>query len=175
MDLARWFGDVAADKPAFVTITGDITQGGGDEQFAAIGAALLELDDTPWIPVAGNHDWYDGGTAWTKHVGPDNYAFDALGMHFIVWNMAMTEPQIIDYLRGAIAGVTSPIVALTHAPPSPAVAEELARLHVAYVITGHAHSNRVVHHPGGVTEYNTEPLLMGGLDFTPAGYRVITA
>ena len=40
-------------------------------------------------------------------------------------------------------------------------------------MTGHTHTNRVVDH-GGLVELGTEPLLMGGLDFTPAGYRVIT-
>lgn len=171
-DLASWFAEVAAQKPAFVAITGDITTGASAEQYAGVGAALLDLDDVPWVPVAGNHDWYDNGAGWRAAAGDPNYAFDAAGMHFIVWNMAMSEPEILEYLRGAVAGVTLPIVALTHAPPSPRVAEELARLHVRYLITGHAHSNRVVHHPGGLTEYNTEPLLMGGLDFTPAGYRV---
>ncbi|MFT3696503.1 MAG: PQQ-binding-like beta-propeller repeat protein [Kofleriaceae bacterium] len=171
VDLANWFEEIG--KPAFVVITGDITTGAAPEQYAGVKAALDGLaDGVPWVPVAGNHDWYDNGVGWKQAFGRDNDAFDALGMHFIVWNMAMTEPEILDYVRESVKGVTAPIVMLTHAPPSPRVVEELARLHVPYLITGHAHSNRVVHHEGGVTEWNTEPLLMGGLDFTPAGYRV---
>ncbi|MEJ7597452.1 MAG: PQQ-binding-like beta-propeller repeat protein [Kofleriaceae bacterium] len=65
------------------------------------------------------------------------------------------------------------VVALTHAPPAPAVISALVRLGVDYVLSGHTHTNRVVDH-GGLIELTTEPLLMGGLDFVPAGYRVLT-
>ena len=52
----------------------------------------------PYVPVPGNHDWYDGGATWFAHYGPDNYSFDIASMHFVVWNMAMTETEIRDYL-----------------------------------------------------------------------------
>jgi outer membrane protein assembly factor BamB len=89
--------------------------------------------------------------------------------------MAMSEDEIRAYLGAELRRVpkTMTIVALTHAPPSPAVVDTLRALGVSYVLTGHAHSNRVVDHDG-VIELNTEPFLMGGLDFTPAGYRVVT-
>ncbi|HTR54568.1 MAG TPA: PQQ-binding-like beta-propeller repeat protein [Kofleriaceae bacterium] len=160
--------------PAFFTILGDITQGGTDPELALVDRALAGLD-VPYIPVPGNHDWYDGGDAWFRHYGPDNYSFDLAGVHFVVWNMAMTEDDIRAYLGAELARVAKgmPIVALTHAPPSPGVVDVLRELGVSYVLTGHAHSNRATDHDG-VIELNTEPLLMGGLDFTPAGYRVIT-
>ncbi|MDB4956236.1 MAG: metallophosphoesterase [Myxococcales bacterium] len=160
--------------PAFFTILGDVTQGNQDAEFDLVDKALAGLD-APWVPVPGNHDWYDGGAHWFRHYGPDNYSFDLGDVHFVVWNMAMTEPEIRTYLGAELArvapGIT--IVALTHAPPSPDVVDALRSLGVDYVLTGHAHSNRIVDHDG-VIELNTEPLLMGGLDFTPAGYRVIT-
>lgn len=160
--------------PAFFTILGDITQGNRDAEFELVDGALASLD-TPFIPVPGNHDWYDEGKAWFAHYGPDNYSFDLEGVHFVVWNMAMTEHDIRAYLGAELARVdrTMPIVALTHAPPSEPVIATLRELGVDYVLTGHAHSNRVVDHDG-LIELNTEPLLMGGLDFTPAGYRVFT-
>lgn len=160
--------------PAFFTVLGDITQGGTEPELAAVDRALAGLD-TPYIPVPGNHDWYDGGDAWFHHYGPDNYSFDLGDVHFVVWNMAMSEDDIRKYLGAELAHVAPgmTIVALTHAPPSPGVLDALRALGVAYVLTGHAHSNRVVDHDG-VIELNTEPLLMGGLDFTPAGYRVVT-
>ncbi|HUJ58979.1 MAG TPA: PQQ-binding-like beta-propeller repeat protein [Kofleriaceae bacterium] len=160
--------------PAFFTILGDITHGNQDEEFDLVDGALGGLD-VPWIPVPGNHDWYDDGETWFRRYGPDNYSFDIADVHFVVWNMAMSDDEIRAYLgaelRHVARGMT--IVALTHAPPSPEVIDALRELGVAYVLTGHAHSNRVVDHDG-VIELNTEPLLMGGLDFTPAGYRVIT-
>ena len=87
----------------------------------------------------------------------------------------MDDLQIRTYLGAELARVpkSMTIVALTHAPPSPEVIRALHDLGVDFVLTGHAHSNRAVDH-GGIIELNTEPLLMGGLDFTPAGYRVVT-
>ena len=131
--------------------------------------------DAPYVPVPGNHDWYDGGATWFSHYGPDNYSFDIDTTHFVVWNMAMSEQQIRDYLGAELSHVAQgmAIVAMTHAPPSEGVTDALRSLGVDYVLTGHTHSNRVVDHDG-VIELNSEPLLMGGLDFTPGGYRVMT-
>jgi outer membrane protein assembly factor BamB len=175
----RDLADVAAaataldPPPAFFTILGDVTQGARDADFDVVDRALADLA-VPFVPVPGNHDWYDDGDAWFRRYGPDNYSFDLGGVHFVVWNMAMTEDDIREYLGAELArGPRMPTVALTHAPPSERVVAALRELGVAYVLTGHAHSNRVVDH-GGVVELNTEPLLMGGLDFTPAGYRVVT-
>lgn len=139
-----------------------------------VDAALARLG-VPWVPVPGNHDWYDGGVTWSRRYGPDNYSFDAANIHFIVWNMAMDSVAIRTYLGAELARVppAMTIVALTHAPPSEPVIRALCDLGVNYVLTGHTHSNRVVDH-GDVIELGTEPFLMGGLDFTPAGYRVVT-
>ena len=160
--------------PAFFTILGDITQGNQTHEFELVDDALSGLT-VPFIPVPGNHDWYDGGTAWFAHYGPDNYSFDIGNVHFVVWNMAMSNDNIRRYLGAELSHVpsTMTVVALTHAPPFEPVIDTLRELGVDYVLTGHTHSNRVVDHDG-VIELNTEPLLMGGLDFTPAGYRMIT-
>jgi outer membrane protein assembly factor BamB len=160
--------------PAFFTILGDITQGNRDAEFDLVDAAVGDIG-VPFVPVPGNHDWYDAGDAWFRHYGPDNYSFDIGNVHFVVWNMAMSDAEIRTYLGAELSRVAPSmvIIALTHAPPSDPVIDALRDLGVDYVLTGHAHSNRIVDH-GGVIELNTEPLLMGGLDFTPAGYRVIT-
>ena len=166
---------VALDPPpAFFTILGDVTQGNQAREFDAVDRSLAYLD-IPYVPVPGNHDWYDGGAAWFAHYGPDNYSFDIDDTHFVVWNMAMDVAHLERYLGAELAGVapSMTIVALTHAPPAADVVRVLERLGVDYVLTGHTHTNRVVDH-GGLRELATEPLLMGGLDFTPAGYRIVT-
>jgi len=173
MGLADAIASATADHPALFTILGDITQGGTKDQFDNVEQALGELFGVPWIPVPGNHDWYDTGAMWAKRVGPDNYSFDFAGVHWLVWNMALDEDGIVAFLAGDLHRVKQPVIALTHAPPSPQILAVLDQLRVHYVLTGHAHSNRVVAHHG-VTEFNTEPLVMGGLDFTPAGYRTFT-
>ena len=160
--------------PAFFTLLGDVTTGSKPEQYDTVDRGLADLD-VPYIPVPGNHDWYDGGAAWFAHYGPDNYSFDLGGVHFAVWNMAISPAALRVYLGADLARVPAsmPVVVLTHDPPHDQGIEILRELGVDYVLTGHTHSNRVVDH-GGMIELNTEPLLMGGLDFTPAGYRVVT-
>ncbi|MBA3451703.1 MAG: metallophosphoesterase, partial [Deltaproteobacteria bacterium] len=175
-DLEGVVADATAIEPApaFFTILGDITQGNQPAEFDLVDAALRSLT-VPYIPVPGNHDWYDGGATWRARYGPDNYSFDIGRVHFVVWNMAMSEHDIARYLGAELklvdAGMT--VVALTHAPPSPKVITVLDQLGVDYLMTGHTHSNRMVDH-GGLIEVTTEPLMMGGLDYTPAGYRVVT-
>lgn len=173
-DLARAvrLASGMAPAPAFFTILGDITQGSEPAQYTTIDVALRDFE-VPWIPVPGNHDWYDGGANWFDRYGPDNYSFDIRDVHFVVWNMTLPPEQLRDYLGADLARVDSSmtIVAMTHDPPLPPVVDVLRDLGVDYVLTGHTHSNRIVDH-GGVIELNTEPFLMGGLDFTPAGYRV---
>jgi outer membrane protein assembly factor BamB/predicted phosphodiesterase len=175
-DLAQVAADATAldPPPAFFTILGDITQGNQLDQFQLVDRSLANLN-APYVPVPGNHDWYDGGATWFSHYGPDNYSFDIAATHFVVWNMSMPEQQIRDYLGAELSHVAQgmAIVALTHAPPSEGVTDTLRSLGVDYVLTGHTHSNRVVDHDG-VIELNSEPLLMGGLDFSPGGYRVMT-
>ncbi|HEY4242765.1 MAG TPA: PQQ-binding-like beta-propeller repeat protein [Kofleriaceae bacterium] len=164
----------AAPNASFFTIVGDITQGGTADEFAQVDQALAGLG-VPYVPVPGNHDWYDGGTAYHAHYGPDNYSFDLGGVHFVVWNLNLPVATVHAYLGTELSHVAPgmPIVALTHMPPAPEIIDELRDLGVSLVITGHTHTNRMIDHDG-VIELNTEPLQMGGLDFTPAGYRVIS-
>ena len=160
--------------PAFLAITGDITQGNSDQEFDMIQAQLGDLG-VPFISVPGNHDWYDGGATWHHRFGPDNYSFDIGTVHFVVWNMSLSDAGIQAYLAAELAHVdpAMTVVAFSHAPPAPDTIATLRTAGVDYVITGHTHTNRVIDH-GGMLEINSEPMLMGGLDFTPAGYRVIT-
>lgn len=160
--------------PAFFTILGDITQNTTPQQFVVVDRLLANLE-VPFVPVPGNHDWYDAGVAWRAHYGPDNYSFDIGSTHFVIWNMALRDDDIADFFQRELEHVAPEmtIVAMTHGPPSAAVVAKLRALGVDYVLTGHTHTNRVIDHVG-LIELNTEPMLMGGLDFTPAGYRVIT-
>ena len=176
LDLGAAARAAVRDSPApsLLVLLGDITQGGRPEQVALVDAELEGLG-VPVVRVPGNHDWYDGGDAWTQRSGPDNFSFDFGGAHFVAWNMALTDPEIVGFVRADLARVDRAaltVVALTHAPPSPAVAAALRELGVTAVLTGHLHGNRAVDHDG-MRELSTEPLLMGGIDGTPAGYRIL--
>lgn len=54
-----------ATPPRFLTIVGDVTQANSDAEFARVSDTLAR-SGTPWIPVPGNHDWYDGLSAFTR-------------------------------------------------------------------------------------------------------------
>lgn len=160
--------------PRFLTILGDLTQDDHDPQFAQLDDARTEIT-VPWVPVPGNHDWYDGGGAYRKHYGPPGYSFDTGGAHFVVWNANWPEAELIGFLTADLAHVDPalPIIALGHVPPNQRVIDAMKALGVDDLLCGHWHSNRIVDH-GGLIEYDTPPLVMGGLDGSPAGYRVFT-
>ena len=43
---------------------------------------------------------------------------------------------------------------------------------MSYLFTGHWHANRMLVHRKGIVEWNTQTLVMGSIDHSPAGYRV---
>jgi len=87
--------------------------------------------------------------------------------------MASVDAQLAFVDRDLAARpATGPLVVLTHATPSNAMAGELAQRGVDHLFTGHSHDNRVMDR-GGLVEVNTQTAVMGGIDYTPAGYRLV--
>jgi 3',5'-cyclic AMP phosphodiesterase CpdA len=78
-------------RPAFVVITGDLVHQPGDAaQIAEFQRLTGQLDKAvPLHLVSGNHDLIDKTRGllleeWRKRFGPDWYAFDHGGCHFVV-------------------------------------------------------------------------------------------
>lgn len=163
-----------AEPPRFFTIVGDITQANKPGEFSRVDAAL-EGVTVPWVPVAGNHDWYDGGAAWRAHWGPDQYSFDMGNLHVIVWDTNLSPEAQLAFFAADLAHVppSMTVIALGHASPTDELAAELARLGVDYLFTGHWHANRRVDRDG-LLEWGTQTFIMGGVDQSPSGYRVVT-
>lgn len=164
-------------RPYFIAVTGDITQSNKPEHFATVLDAIDSLD-VPYVPIPGNHDWYDGGAAYRAHLGPPSYSFAAGGVRFIVLNDADSLGTRLTFVSRDLAlaresGSDPTVVALMHAPPRDPLLFGLEDLGVDYLFTGHLHANRVLVHDS-LIEYNTQPLAMGGIDLTPAGYRVFS-
>ncbi|MBE7454480.1 MAG: PQQ-binding-like beta-propeller repeat protein [Kofleriaceae bacterium] len=158
----------------FLSIVGDVTQGNRPEEFDRVDAALAGTP-MPWVPVAGNHDWYDGGATWRARWGPDNYSFVIGDIHFVVWDTNLSEADQLAFFEADLASVppTRTVVALGHGSPRDAVADQLAALGVDYLFTGHWHSNRRVER-SGLIEWGTQTFLMGSIDQSPSGYRIVT-
>ncbi len=162
--------------PHFLVLTGDLTSNTQARELADFDKAIADLP-VPFVPVPGNHDWHDGGPLYRRRFGPPMYSFSAAGVHFIVLNFNAPEQLMVEFvyddLRLHPDAAAGPVVVFTHAPPDDDVVRQLGELGVDYLFTGHIHSNRVLRR-GGVLEYNTEALAMGGFDYTPAGYRVVS-
>lgn len=166
---------LALPEPArFFAIVGDVTQANRPEDFDGVDTVLSGFD-TPWVPVPGNHDWYDGGAAYRGRWGPDMYSFTTGGVHFVVWNSEVSTATAVAFLMNDLSGVdpTTTVIALGHKPPLDETAAVMRAAGIDYVFTGHWHSNRAIDH-GGMIELTTQPLLFSGVDLTPAGYRVVS-
>lgn len=174
-DLHRAFTLVndIVPRPHFLVITGDLTQGNADSEFDELGQ-LLEDVELPFVPVIGNHDRYDGGTTYRSRLGPPQYCFDSGGMRFIVFdfaNIGDVAGNVAFVQRCLEDGAGRPVAAFVHAPLVDGVNAALADAGVQYLFTGHWHSNRIIDH-GALEEVNTQTFAFGGIDATPAGYRI---
>ena len=160
------------EQPYFIAITGDLTQGNAAKDFEAIGEAIRAID-VPYVPIPGNHDWYDGGATYRAYFGPPTYSFDAGGYHFAVLNDAASLDDRLDFLDTDLGLIDDgrAVIIMMHAPPDTELRLALEQRRIDYLLTGHMHANRVLVHDTFI-EYNTQPLVMGGIDMTPAGYRV---
>jgi outer membrane protein assembly factor BamB len=168
----------AATEPAphFLVITGDITQANDPAQFDVMLRALDGLG-VPFVPVPGNHDWYDGGAAYRKYLGPPSYSFDAGGVHFVVLEGGPDETLPFLDKDLAFSPTGTPIAVFFHFPPvlpsdAPFI-DGLRARGVRWMFTGHLHQNRVLKERD-LLDYNLQPMIMGGMDLAPAGYRVVT-
>lgn len=159
--------------PVFFTILGDVAQGGRDEELELVEEALGRTS-IPFVGVTGNHDLHEPG-AWRRRFGPLAYGFDVAGVRFLVWNGFVDDSVQVELLHLVLDGQdpSATIVGLGHASPRDSVAATMAELGVDYLLTGHWHANRRVDR-FGIVEWATQPLMMGGLDHGPAGYRVVT-
>jgi outer membrane protein assembly factor BamB len=162
------------EPPRFFTIVGDVTQGNADAEFSRVERALSGVA-VPWVPVPGNHDWYDGGATWRRRWGPDSYSFDVGYLHVVVWDTNLSTEDQLAFFRGELARVAPDriVVALGHDSPDDKIGDQLAALGVDYLFTGHWHANRRVER-AHMIEWGTQTMVMGTIDQSPAGYRIVT-
>lgn len=162
------------ERPRFFTIVGDMTTGNQPVEFDTLEAAV-DASGMPWIPVAGNHDWYDGGGTYRHYYGVDSYSFDIENVHFVVWDTNLDVDDQIAFLTADLAHVPGgmTVVAMAHHSPLDEVADAMNELGVDYMFTGHWHANRRVQR-GDITELSTQTFVMGSIDQSAPGYRVVT-
>ncbi|MEX0873380.1 MAG: PQQ-binding-like beta-propeller repeat protein [Actinomycetota bacterium] len=195
--VSAFFEYVARRDPglAFVASTGDQTNNGTDEEFAgymsAAGSSPLRV-----IAIPGNHDHnsvdperarsegerFGPGVYYTPYdrfMGPRWFSFDHAGVHFVVVDWTThhlgfeTEVQEA-WVRADLTQVApgTPVIFLTHDLMSSAFFDSTGAAPVAS-FSGHWHTSRTVE-AAGALHVNTAPALYGGLDYSPASYRIVT-
>jgi len=180
--LERLFAELAAQRPDFVVATGDLTNNGTPEELRTY-ASLAASSAVPVVSVPGNHDHHSptegAAPPYERELGPRWFSFDHAGVHFAAidwwtWRLRQDHETQETWLAADLAAVPDevPVILLTHDQMDSAFFDRLPRRPIA-TFSGHWHTTRVVRDKGTV-HYNTGTATFGGLDYSPAHYRLAT-
>ncbi|WP_018332087.1 PQQ-binding-like beta-propeller repeat protein [Actinomycetospora chiangmaiensis] len=180
---------------ASVVVTGDLTDLGLDEEYAALHAARA-ASPVPLHLLPGNHDHMNGTyevvtsryghilhtadpAGYERHLGPRWYSFDLPGLHVVALDWHTHELGIDHeaqdaWIRADLGSIPSgtPWILLAHDQPWTSILDGLPWQPVA-TFSGHRHASRVVE-VGATLHVNTPTPLFGALDFSPPSLRVVT-
>ena len=164
-----------APRPAFLLSTGDVTASAKTSEMARYrnGVAGLLL---PAFTLAGNHDRAKGPEHWDgfeREIGPVTFSFDYGAYHFVAAYEAGPGTEVGAWLAKDLAlAKGKPIVLLEHHYPRRDTLDAVAGKGVVAVISGDWHGSKVEKYKG-ILSINTSTLLVGGIDHTPASFRLI--
>ncbi len=165
-------------KAKFIIATGDLVETGSVlTEFEAYSRAI-QKNQLPIYAVFGNHD-LDNGLNRLNHyhqfLGPDYYSFDVANYHFIVLNSIVESGKQKQWFDKdlQLCGTGKAVLVFQHYPPTQNQLELLNRKNVKAIFTGHWHSNKIFKYKN-LYSYNTPAFRFGGIDNSPAGYRLIT-
>ncbi len=161
----------------FIIATGDLVDHWGQAEELSNYMAAVKNSPIAYFNVIGNHDidkTPDAVTNYRRYLGPDYYSFDQGGVHFVVVNsVTPSERQIAWFEKDlAMLGKDKPVVVFQHYPPTSKELRRFDKLNIQSVFTGHWHSERVVKSEKTIS-ISTPTFYMGGIDFSPAGFKVV--
>ncbi len=160
--------------PDFVVATGDLVDWGVDEHFQNY-VAGMQKPPVPHFNVFGNHELvYSSIAKYHYFIGPDYYSFERDGVLFLALNCVIPSARQEAWLTRTLEllGRDRPVVVFQHFPPVPEELERFAKLGVKSVFSGHWHSEKEMEH-AGVQSINSPTFIMGGIDASPAGFKVV--
>lgn len=165
--------------PGFIIATGDLVNKGDNSTQFELYKNSIKRSQARWYSAFGNHDanaGEDRAMNYRTVLGPDYYSFDYGSYHFIIINSVLTTAQqkwLENDLR--VLGKTKPLIFIQHYPPQSTLRHDpIEKIpNAVALITGHWHSNKLIEENGHLY-INTPPLRIGGIDATPAGYRIIS-
>ncbi|MDI6782812.1 MAG: PQQ-binding-like beta-propeller repeat protein [bacterium] len=166
--------------PGFIIATGDLVGNGSITTQFELYVESIKQNRFRWYNVFGNHDANDGeerALNYRYYLGPDYYSFDYGAYHFIVLNSVLTTARQQRWLENDLRVLekNNPLIFFQHYPPQPGLRHNpLENIPNAKALfTGHWHSNKVFEE-NKRSYISTPPLRFGGIDASPAGYRIVS-
>lgn len=180
-------GLAASEKAAFVIHTGDICYERGLKEHIALTNSENMGVLVFW--AIGNHDLVRGkyGEALFERIyGPTWYSFNAGGTHYVVLPMpngdhrpSYTTSEVAQWLANDLAAIPqdTPVIVICHdllfqGNRFVYGGVDLSRHHLKAWLYGHWHISHA-RRQGAVTTYCTSTPEKGGIDASPAAFRVI--
>jgi predicted phosphodiesterase len=116
-DLKKIENEITATGAKFITILGDITQNGAEEDFKKVFEFTRTLS-VPCYPVIGNHDVYFGNWPhWKEHIGSTRYKVsDGENVTLLVLDSAnaFIGKSQVDWLEKELKTAEGTVFVLTH-------------------------------------------------------------
>jgi len=182
-------------RPDFILDTGDIC---GRNEAAFFKQYMADRKTArltiPVFDMPGNHDMTGSKEKeklsresllkrYAENVGPDRYSFDYGPFHVVVrdsW-FATNTPFVAWFDQDrSLLGKNKIVIVVEHYPPKATVTadkhnslEQLSALGVRLVIAGDSHSDHFLQY-GNLQFINSPPFTLGGLDSSPAGFKIVT-
>lgn len=160
--------------PDFVVATGDLVDWGVDEHFQNY-VEGMQKPPIPYFNVFGNHEIVFGPIERYYHyIGPDYFSFERGGILFLALNSVKKTERQNEWLDRTLKllGKNRPVVVFQHFPPGLEDLEHFGQRGVKSVFSGHWHSEKEMEY-SDVQSINSPPFIMGGIDASPAGFKVV--
>lgn len=164
-------------RPDFILATGDLVGKGDRADWMEFYRQATQQSDLPVFHLAGNHDRCEGADralAYNHFLGPDYYSFNHGAFHFLIRSNTIENPAetkwVEENLRRLTAGKR--VLIFQHYPPNAETSARYREQGVAAVFSGHWHSHKI-HRDGETLLVNTPTFLMGGIDLSPSGFRLV--
>jgi len=163
---------------AFIAATGDLVENGAIPAQLADYSKIIKKVSTPIFSIVGNHDLNNGLNRLNNFyqlLGPDYFSFEYANWHFIVLNTVINSKKQQQWLQNDLNNCSPAknIIIFQHSPPSKGQLTQYSPKNVKAIFSGQRHSNNIIEFTD-ILSYNTPPFLSGGLDNSPAGFRVVT-
>ena len=164
------------NPPELILATGDLVNTGStltqyDDYVAGIRTSTI-----PLFNVFGNHDANNSGASnYRRYLGPDYYSFNYGDCHFLIVNSVQKTARQDAWIAADLALLrgTRKLFIFQHYSPTEAEYAQFTSCGTNAVFTGHWHSQHTVQ-VGPTASYNTGTLLFGGIDCSPAGFKIVS-